>query len=75
MAKDEIEADPRLNNTSKEVDASIGKKGNNKLVEVRKKDSAQDRENKFTIHEKPFDEQMHDSFDDLRKDQKGEADD
>ncbi len=75
MTKDEIKADPRLNNTAKEVDASVSKKGNNKLIEVKKKDSAQDRDNKFTIHEKPFDEQMYNSFDDLRKAQRDEADD
>ncbi len=75
MSKDEMEADARLKNTAKEVDSSVSKKGNNKLIEVKKKDSAQDKKSKFTIHEKPFDEQMHNSFDDIRKDQKGEEDD
>lgn len=70
MSKDKIQADHRLNANC--VDASTGKKGTEKLIEVRKRDNAEDRDNTFILHERPFDEQMYNSFDDLRKDQKDE---
>ena len=52
---------------SSKEDASPGK-DSDKLVEVKKKDNSEDKDNKFILHEKPADEQMYESFDDLRKD-------
>ncbi len=70
MSKGKIQTDQRLNTNT--ADASTSKKGAEKLIEVRKRDNAEDRDNHFILHEKPFDEQMHTSFDDLREDQKDE---
>ncbi|MEJ7778379.1 MAG: hypothetical protein WKF68_02215 [Daejeonella sp.] len=72
MSKDKIQADPRLNNIARKDDVSTSKKGTDKLIEVKKRDNAEDNDNNFVLHEKPFDEQMHNSFDDLREDQKDE---
>ena len=66
MSKDQHEADSRLKNVSSKEDASPGK-DSDKLVEVKKEDNSEDKENKFILHEKPADEQMYESFDDLRK--------
>ena len=67
MSKDEYKADSRLKNVSDKVDASPSK-DSDKLVKVKKEDNAADEDNEFILHEKPADEQMHESFDDLRKD-------
>ena len=67
MSKDQHKADSRLKNVSSKEDASPGK-DSDKLVEVKKEDNSDGKENKFILHEKPADEQMHESFDDLRKD-------
>ncbi|MBC7758770.1 MAG: hypothetical protein H7069_07945 [Phormidesmis sp. FL-bin-119] len=67
MSKDQHKADSRLKNVSSKEDASSGK-DSDKLVEVKKEDNSEDRKNKFILHEKPADEQMYESFDDLRKD-------
>ena len=66
MSKDQHEADSRLKNVSSKEDASPGK-DSDKLVEVKKEDNSEDKENKFILQEKPADEQMYESFDDLRK--------
>jgi hypothetical protein len=55
--------DSRLNNIAKTEDAST-EKDSKKLIEVKKKDTAEDDDNDFVIYDKPFDEQMHDSADD-----------
>jgi hypothetical protein len=70
MSKHEGKQDPRLKNTDQTEDASV-KKGSEKLIKVKKEDNAEDKDNEFRVLEKPSDEQMHESFDDLRKDQKG----
>ena len=67
MSKDKNKPDRSLRNLAETEDASSGKDGE-KLVPVKKKDTSEDKENKFLIHEQPSDEQMHESFDDLRKD-------
>ena len=67
MSKDQHKADSRLKNVSSKEDASPGK-DSDKLVEVKKEDNSEDKDNKFILHEKPADEQMHESFDDLRMD-------
>ena len=67
MNRVEEKAGQRLNNMHNTEDAS-SKKGTGKLIEVKKKDSPRDKNNKFIVHEKPSDEQMYESFDDLRKD-------
>ncbi len=66
MSKDEYQADSRLRNVAKTEDASVSKDAE-KLVKVKKGDTAEDKENKFIIREKPSDEQMNKSFDDLRE--------
>jgi hypothetical protein len=66
MSKDEYQADSRLRNVDNTEDASTSKDAD-KLVKVKKVDSAEDKENKFVIHEKPSDEQINKSFDDLRE--------
>ena len=66
MSKDQHKADSRLKNVSSKEDASPGK-DSDKLVEVKKEDNSEDKENKFILQEKPADEQMYESFDDLRK--------
>lgn len=66
MSKEQKRPDSRLKNIDRQVDASH-KKGAGNLIEVRKTDSAEDRDNEFVLHEKPFDEQMNESFEDLRK--------
>ncbi len=45
-----------------------------KLVEVRKTDTAEDSDNDFLVHEKPFDEQMHESDSPERNSADEEAD-
>ena len=66
MSKDQHKADNRLKIVSSKEDASTSK-DSDKLVEVKKEDNSEDKENKFILHEKPADEQMYESFDDLRK--------
>ncbi|MHB1176882.1 MAG: hypothetical protein ACYCZO_00965 [Daejeonella sp.] len=75
MSKDEIQAGSKLNHISKKGDPSTSTKDMDKLIEVRKKDNAEDKDNRFILHENPFDEQMYDSFDDLREGQKDEEGD
>ena len=67
MNKVEEKAGHKLNKMHNTEDAS-SKKDTGKLIEVKKKDTARDKNNKFIVHEKPSDEQMYESFDDLRKD-------
>lgn len=67
MNRDEEKPGHRLNNIHNTED-DFSKKVTGKLIEVKKKDTAKDKNNNFIVHEKPFDEQMYDSFDDLRKD-------
>jgi len=67
MSKEHYKADNRLKNISENQDASATK-DDEKLIEVKKKDTSQDKKNEFLVHQKPADEQMHESFDDLRKD-------
>lgn len=74
MSKEEGKQDPRLKNTSNSHDASTSK-DSEKLIEVKKKDNAEDKDNDFRVHDKPFDEQMHESFEDLRKDHMDEEGD
>ncbi len=52
---------PELKNLRETADAS---KPNNdkKLIEVKKRDTAEDSDNNFVVHEEPFDEQMSGSF-------------
>ena len=70
MSKDQYKVDSRLKNISEKGGASSNQ--TDKLVEVKKRDNAEDKENKFLVHDKPFDEQMYESFDDLRNDHKDE---
>ncbi|SKB28911.1 hypothetical protein [Daejeonella lutea] len=58
MSKEQHRSDNRLKNVSAQEDASASKDAD-KLVEVRKTDTAEDSENDFVVHEQPFDEQMH----------------
>jgi rubrerythrin len=67
MNRVEEKAGHRLNHMHNTEDAS-SKKDTGKLIEVKKKDTARDKNNNFIVHEKPSDEQMYESFDDLRKD-------
>ena len=67
MSKEQYKPDSRLRNVAETEDASSSKDAE-KLVEVKKEDTAEDKENEFLIHEKPSDEQMHESFDDRRED-------
>ncbi|WP_411274388.1 hypothetical protein [Daejeonella sp.] len=67
MSKEQYKPDDRLKNVADTEDASSSKSAE-KLVNIKKNDTAEDKDNKFLIHEKPSDEQMHESFDDLRKD-------
>ena len=67
MSKEQYKSDSRLKNVDDTEDASTSKDAE-KLVQVKKEDTAEDKDNEFLIHEKPSDEQMHKSFDDLRKD-------
>ena len=67
MSKNQHKADSRLKNVSDKEDASPSK-DSDKLVKVKKEDNAEDEDNEFILHEKPADEQMYESFDDLRKD-------
>lgn len=71
MSKEQYKPDSRLKNVAETDDASSSKDAE-KLVEVKKEDTVEDKENEFLIHEKPSDEQMHESFDDLREDQMDE---
>jgi hypothetical protein len=71
MNTDQNRQDSRLKNTAEKKDASPDKSAD-KLIEVKKRDNGEDKENKFLLHDKPFDEQMHQSFDDLRDDQRDE---
>jgi len=66
MSKEHYSPNKRLKNTTENEDASPGK-DSDKLIEVKKKDTAEDKKNEFLLHEKPFDEQMNESFSDLRK--------
>jgi len=66
MSKEHYSPNKRLKNTAENEDASPGK-DSDKLIEVKKKDTAEDKKNEFLLHEKPFDEQMNKSFSDLRK--------
>jgi hypothetical protein len=68
---DQNRQDSRLKNTAEKKDASTDKSAG-KLIEVKKRDNGEDKENKFLLYDKPFDEQMHQSFDDLRDDQRDE---
>ena len=74
MSNEQYKQDGRLKNTSEKQDASPSKHAD-KLIEVKKKDTAEDKDNEFLIYETPFDEQMHESFDDLRKDRTDEEGD
>lgn len=67
MSKEKYKPDNRLKNVADKEDASSSKDAD-KLIKVKKEDTAEDQENDFVIHEKPADEQMHESFDDLRND-------
>jgi hypothetical protein len=67
MNKEQHKPDERLNNVEEKNDASSNKHAP-KLIEVKKKDTSEDKDNEFLVHEKPFDEQMHESFTDLRND-------
>lgn len=60
MTKKYYTPDERLDNIKESEDSSF-KKDTEKLVEVKKKDTAEDADNDFTVYDKPFDEQMHDS--------------
>ncbi len=71
MNKEQHRSDSRLKNISEKEDASASKKSV-KLIEVKKKDTGEDKENKFLVHEKPFDEQMHESPGDLENNNSGE---
>lgn len=67
MSKEELKPDSRLENISeKRVESTT--KDEEKLIEVKKEDTSEDEANEFLVHEKPADEQMHESFDDIRKD-------
>ncbi len=74
MSGEELRPDSRLKNITETTDASL-KDDSEKLVQVKKKDNAEDKDNEFLLHEKPSDEQMHESFDDLRQDHKDEESD
>lgn len=74
MSGEELRPDSRLKNIAETTDASP-KDDSEKLVQVKKKDNAEDKDNEFLLHEKPSDEQMHESFDDLREDHKDEESD
>ena len=65
MTKNTGKPDSRLNNIEKTEDASP-KKDSDKLVEVKKTDTAEDDDPKYVGHEKPFDEQMHEPEDDSK---------
>lgn len=67
MSKEKYKPDSRLQNLADTEDATPSKNAE-KLVTVKKKDTAEDKENEFLLHDKPSDEQMHESFDDLRED-------
>lgn len=71
MSGEELRPDSRLKNIDKTADASP-ERDSDKLVQVKKKDDAEDKDNEFLLHEKPSDEQMHESFDDLRDNPKDE---
>lgn len=62
MSKEQHRSDDRLKNVSEKEDASVSK-DSAKLIEVKKKNTAEDKENEFLVHQKPFDEQMHVSDD------------
>lgn len=62
MSKEQHRSDDRLKNVSEKEDASVSK-DSAKLIEVKKKNTAEDKENEFLVHQKPFDEQMHESDD------------
>ncbi|MEJ7692721.1 hypothetical protein [Daejeonella sp.] len=66
MSKEYHRSDNRLKNISEKEDASPSKDAD-KLIEVRKKDTGEDKDNEFVVHEKPFDEQMHEPSDDQEK--------
>ncbi|HEY1010420.1 MAG: hypothetical protein ACO1NS_06035 [Daejeonella sp.] len=65
MSKEEQRPDSRIKNIEPEEDASATKDAP-RIVEVRKRDNAADKDNKFVLHQKPFDEQMNESYDDRR---------
>ncbi len=71
MNKEHHKSDSRLKNISEKEDASASKNAD-KLVEVRKKDTGEDKDNEFVVHQQPFDEQMHEPSKD--QEQAGEQD-
>lgn len=69
MAKESYKPDPGLRK-SPETDENIPNSNKEKKLIVVKK-----KENKLKSHEKPFDEQMYESFEEIRKDKnRGETD-
>ncbi len=71
MGKEQQRPDSRLKNIKEEEDASTTRNAD-RIVEVRKTDNAADKDNEFVLHEKPFDEQMNESSDDLKNDYRDE---